>query len=264
MKAFLKLILYKPLFNALILLVFIIPGHNVGLAIIALTVIIRIILLPSSLNASRQQKRIQDLQPQLKELQEKYKDDKQKQAEAMAQFYKDNKINPLGSCLPLLVQLPILIILYYVFINGLDTTRFDLLYSWMPRPEFVQTMFLGLDLGKPDKYYILPIIAGLLQFYQSWQMQPKTKPGEKEEMPAMLSKQMMFLMPAMTIFIAGRFPAALPLYWIVTTAFMIGQQWWVSRETKTETAKILKESTDKKVEKKLIKKGVEITVRKKK
>lgn len=264
MIAFLKKILYQPLFNALMLLVFIIPDHNVGVAIIALTVIIRIILLPSSLNAARQQKRIQDLQPQLKELQDKYKDDKQKQAEVMANFYKENKINPLGSCLPLLIQFPILIILYYVFIHGLDTSRFALLYSWVPRPEYIHTMFLGIDLGKPDKYYILPIIAGLLQFYQSWQIQPKTKPGETQEMPAMITKQMLFLMPAFTIFIAGRFPAALPLYWIVTTLFVIGQQWWVYRENKTETAKILKETNQKKDQTSYTKKGVEITVRKKK
>ena len=118
MKQLIVWILYQPLYNALILLVFIMPGNNVGLAIIALTVLVRIILLPSSLKGSRQQKKLQDLQPKLKELMAKYKDDKQKQAEVTAKFYKENKINPLGSCLPLLIQLPILIVLYYVFING--------------------------------------------------------------------------------------------------------------------------------------------------
>jgi YidC/Oxa1 family membrane protein insertase len=109
----------------------------------------------------------------------------------------------------------------------------------------------------------MPISAGLLQFYQSWQIQPKTKPGETQEMPQMITKQMLFLMPAFTIFIAGRFPAALPLYWIVTTLFVIGQQWWVYRENKTETAKILKETNRKKDQTSYIKKGVEITIRKK-
>jgi YidC/Oxa1 family membrane protein insertase len=265
MKAFIKVILYQPLFNALILLVFIMPGHNVGLAIIALTVIVRLILLPSSLNASRQQKRLQDLQPELKEHQDKYKDDKQKQAEVMAKFYKDNKINPLGSCLPLLIQLPILIVLYYVFINGLDMSRFDtLLYSWVPRPEFLQTMFLGIDLAKPDKY-ILPIIAGLLQFYQGYQMTPKTKPGEQPEMAQMISKQMLYLMPVFTIFIAGRFPAALPIYWIITTLFAIGQQWWITRENpKSEIQISTPKKETKKLEHKTTKKhGVEVTVRRK-
>jgi len=266
---FLKTILYYPLLNALMLLVFIMPNHNVGLAIIALTVIIRLILLPSSLSAARQQKMMQDVQPELKALQEKYKDDKQKQAEVLAQFYKDNKINPLGSCLPLLIQLPILIILYYVFINGLDTSRFALLYSWVPRPDFINTTFLWLDLAKPDKYYILPIIAGLLQFYQGYQIQPKTttKPGEAPEMTQMISKQMLYLMPVFTVIIAGRFPAALPLYWIITTIFAIGQQWWISRENpktgvqaKIENAAI---ADIKKLEEKTTKHGVEVTVRRK-
>jgi YidC/Oxa1 family membrane protein insertase len=262
MALFLKTILYYPLFNALMLLVFIIPGHNVGWAIIALTVIIRIILLPSSLNASRQQKKMQDMQPKLAALQEKYKDDKKAQAEALAQFYKDNNVNPLGSCLPLLIQLPILIVLYYVFINGLDTSRFGLLYSWVPRPEYIQTMFFGLDLAKPDKW-ILPVLAGLLQFYQGYQITPKTKPGEKQEMAQMISKQMLFLMPVFTIFIAGKFPAALPLYWIITTLFAIGQQWWIMREEPKETVKLEKVTKLHKLQQPTSKHGVEVSVRKK-
>ncbi len=264
MKLFLKTILYYPLFNALMFLVWLIPNHNVGWAIIGLTVIIRLILLPSSLNASRQQRQMQLLQPKLQAIQEKYKDDKQKQAEELAKFYKDNKVNPLGSCLPLLIQLPILIVLYQVFIHGLDMSRFALLYSWMPRPDFIQTMFFGLDLAKPDKY-ILPIIAGALQFYQGYQMTPKTEPGKQPETAQMISKQMMYMMPLFTIFIAGRFPAALPLYWVITTLFAIGQQWWVMRENNSEfkinNAELRKE---KKTEFKTTKHGVEITVRKRK
>lgn len=265
MKAFLKLILYKPLFNALIILVWLIPGHNVGWAIIVLTIIIRIILLPSSLNALRQQKRMQELQPAIQALQDKYKGDRHKLAEAMTSFYRENKINPLGSCLPLLIQLPILIILYYVFINGLDTNRFDLLYSWAPRPETIQTLFFGLDLAKPDRW-ILPIIAGGLQFIQSWQIMPKTKPGERQQMAQMMSRQMLYLMPVFTIFIAGRFPAALPLYWAVTTLCSIGQQWWVFRDKskfKNPASPAGRQNTKLEKEKTIIKRGVEITVRKK-
>jgi YidC/Oxa1 family membrane protein insertase len=252
------------------LLVLVVPNHNVGLAIIALTVIIRIILLPSSLNASRQQRHMQLLQPQLSALQEKYKGDKQKQAEVLAQFYKDNKVNPLGSCLPLLIQLPILIVLYQVFIHGLDMSRFSLLYSWVPRPSSIQTMFLGLNLAKPDRF-ILPVIAGLLQFYQGYQIQPKTEAGKQPEMAQMVSKQMLYMMPLFTILIAGRFPAALPLYWIITTLFAIGQQWWINRENpkleiidqKLEVIGSESGSKNKLLENKSIKHGVEITVRKK-
>jgi YidC/Oxa1 family membrane protein insertase len=265
-KNILKAILYRPLFNALIFLVWLVPGHYVGAAIIILTVIIRIILLPSSLKATRAQKKMRDLQPEIQKLQAEYKDDKQKQSQELMKFYKQNKINPLGSCLPLLIQLPILLILYYVFRNGLDTARFDLLYSFMPRPETINTSFFGLNLSQPDRW-ILPVIAGGLQFIQGWQLTPKQEPGSKQDMSTMVSKQMLYLMPVFTIFIGGRLPAALVVYWIITTLFAIGQQWWVFREKseiKNQRLEIKNKNTiDDKKEQKIIKRGVEVTVRKK-
>jgi len=267
-KSFLKLILYKPLFNALIFLVWLMPFHNVGLAIIILTIIIRLILLPSLLKATRQQKRMRDLQPEIAEIQKRYKDDRQKQSQELMAFYKRNKVNPIGSCLPLLIQLPILLILYYVFINGLNTARFDLLYPFTPRPESINTLFLGLDLAKPDRF-ILPLIAGVLQYFQSRQLMPQTKSDKGasgstgQEMQAMIGKQMMYLMPVFTVIISGRLPAALPLYWSVTTLFMIAQQWWVFRENPKSKSQISKLET-KEGPKTIIKKGVEVTVRRKK
>jgi len=264
-KSILKAVLYQPLFNILIFLVWLIPGHNVAWAIIILTIIIRLILLPSSLNATRQQKRMRDLQPEIQELQKRYKDDKQKQSQELMKFYRENKVNPLGACLPLLIQLPILIVLYYVFLNGLNTSRFDLLYSFTPHPETIKTFFLGIDLAKPDRY-ILPVIAGILQFIQGWQITPKTHSQKGQEMQTMISKQMLYIMPIFTIFIAGRLPAALPLYWIVTTAFAVVQQWWVfSREKTTQPVKVSNEPIDSGGNKKVFRKrGVEITVRRKK
>jgi len=274
-KLVLSKILYQPLFNALIFLVWLIPGHNIAWAIIVLTVIVRLILLPSSLKAARSQIRMRDLQPELRKLQAKYKDDKQKQSQALMAFYKQNNVHPLGSCLPLLVQFPILIVLYYVFINGLNTTHFDLLYSFMPRSDALNTVWLGLDMAKPDRY-ILPVIAGALQFIQGRQMMPiKPKDGSKSDPGTMVSSQMMYLMPIFTIFIAGKLPAALPLYWIITTLFGIGQQWWAAKGPKIEVIPHREKDSEetsiiKKIEKKTedvsksIKHGVEVTVRKKK
>ena len=266
-KLIVKTILYQPLFNLLIFLVWLIPGHNVAWAIIILTIIIRLILLPSSLNATRQQKRMRDLQPEIQKLQAKYKGDKQKQSQELMKFYRANKVNPLGACLPLLIQLPILLVLYYVFLNGLNTSRFDLLYSFMPRPETINTIFLGIDMAKADRF-ILPVIAGVLQFIQGWQITPKASPNQGQ-MQAMVSKQMLYLMPIFTIFIAGKLPAALPLYWIITTAFAVVQQWWVfSREKSFEPVKAIKEeaieSKETKKEETFKNRGVEITVRRKK
>ncbi|MFA6493396.1 MAG: YidC/Oxa1 family membrane protein insertase [Patescibacteria group bacterium] len=267
-KYILKVILYKPLFNALILLVWLMPYNSVGLAIIILTIIIRLILLPSSMKATYQQKRMRDLQPEIVEIQNKYKGDKQKQSQELMAFYKEKNINPMGSCLPLLVQLPVLLILYYVFMNGLSTARFDLLYNFTPRPEFINTWFLGIDLAKPDKF-VLPIIAGVLQYFQSRQLTPQVSGEKGQEMQAMISKQMMYLMPVFTVIIAMRLPAALPLYWSVTTLFAIIQQWWVFRDKNNEKYEKIEKKTKTKKSKKEIegtinKKGVEVTVRKKK
>lgn len=275
LKLIVKTILYQPLFNALIFLVWLIPGHNVAWAIIILTIIVRIILLPSSLKAARAQIRMRDLQPKLKEVQEKYKHDKQKQSQALMEFYKENKVNPLGSCLPLLIQFPILIVLYYVFIHGLNTDNYYLLYHWVPRSDVLNTVWLGLDMAKPDRW-ILPLIAGGLQFIQSRQMMPpKPKDGSKADPAAAISSQMMYLMPIFTIFIAGKLPAALPLYWIITTLFAIGQQWWAMRDSanvkdQKSNIKMLEENTIGKIANttkeisKSVKRGVEVTVRRKK
>jgi len=267
MKALVKVILYQPIFNALIFLVWLMPYHSVGLAIIILTVLIRLILLPSSAKSLKQQKRLQELQPEIQQLQEQYKDDKQKQSQELMALYQRNKVNPLGSCLPLLIQFPILIVLYYVFMHGLDTSRFDLLYSFVPRPELINTMFLGIDLAKPD-LWVMPIIAGVLQFIQTRMMmpaQPKKEDGKNDPqaMQAMVTKQMMYLFPLMTIFIARGLPAALPLYWIITTLFAIGQQWMITRQPSESLISLPVANNDKKTKNTITKGGVEVTVRRK-
>jgi len=265
-KLFLKTILYKPLYNALIFLVWLVPDHNVGWAIIILTVVIRLILLPSSLKAARAQIRLRDLQPEMAKLQEQYKDDRTKQSQALMEFYKKHKVSPWGSCLPLLIQFPILIVLYYVFINGLTTARFDLLYSFMPRPEVINTVWLGINLAKPN-VWILPVLTGALQYIQGRQMQPPAgKGGDKGgQMQSMLTKQMLYLMPVFTVIIAMRLPAALPLYWIITTLFGIGQQWWAGRKTEDGKQKTGTGNLPSVVShpSSVVRHGVEVTVRRK-
>lgn len=266
-------ILYQPLINALMFFVWLIPDHNVGWAIIILTVLVRLVLVPSTLASMRQAKRMQQLQPELAALQEKYKDDKPKLSQEMMDFYKKNNIHPLGSCLPLLIQLPILFVLYKVFINGLDMSRFSLLYSFMPHPEAVNTVFFGINLAGKDRF-VLPIIAALLQFIQMKQTMPNmSAPAKKDgqpDMQGMISKQMMYVMPIFTLFVAGTLPAALPLYWVVTTLFGIVQQYFVNKEPaskiKAETttrALIKKQEKRAKLIEPAVKNGIEVSVRKK-
>lgn len=229
-KVFIKTILYQPLFNALIFLVWLMPNHSVGLAIIVLTIVLRIILMPSSAKSITAQKQMQELQPEIEKVKEKYKDNREAQSKAMMDLYKQNKINPLGGCLPLLIQLPILIILYYVFRNGLDTSHFNLLYSFTPKPDYMNSTFLWINLTKPSIY--LAILAGLLQFWQTKQLMPKkpavqAKTGDKaSQLQNMLSGQFTYIMPVFTVMIAMSLPAALSLYWSVTSLFSVAQQWW--------------------------------------
>ncbi len=223
-------VFYRPLFNGLIFLYNSIPFHDFGLAIILLTVIIRFILYPLNQKAIKSQKALNDLQPQIKELQTKYKSDRTKQSQALMDLYKSKGINPASGCLPLLIQLPVLLALYRVFWNGLNPASLNSLYSFIGRPEVINPWFLGLiDLSKSN--YGMAILAGVLTFFQSKMMTPtQPKNTGTGDFTAAFSKQMVYLMPVITVVIAWKLPAGLALYWVVITLFGIVQQYLVSRK----------------------------------
>jgi YidC/Oxa1 family membrane protein insertase len=225
-----KVILYQPLLNLLVFLHNILPGHDLGLAIIIVTIIIRLILWPLSQKAVCSQKALQDLQPKLKVLQEKYKQDKQKLAAAMMELYRENKINPFSSFLPLLIQFPILIAVYQVFLNGLRAKQL-VLYSFVHNPGVLNNIAFGfLNISKPN--LILAVITGVIQYWQT-KMLVKTpppaivdgKPGAKDEgVMAIMNKQMSVMMPLLTVFIGIALPSGLMLYWLVGLLLTILQQ----------------------------------------
>lgn len=238
MKSLLKTIFYIPIYNLLIFFAFLTNG-SVGWSIVLLTVLIRLILLPSSLKAAKATTKMQALQPLMNEVKEKFKDDKQKQTEEMARIYKEEGASPLGACLPLLIQLPILFILYRVFRIGLDTSRYDLLYSFTPRPETLHSVFMGINLAKPE-LWVLPILAGVLQLGLSIISMPKQTPSPdgKVDPAQAMTKQMTYIFPIVTIFIARSLPAALALYWVITTLFGLAQQWYVNKKLKPQNSNL--------------------------
>lgn len=222
-----NVILFQPLLNLLVWLYNLIG--DIGVAIIIVTILIRFILLPLSLKSMRSQRALQSLQPKMDEIKNKHKDDKQKQSQELMKFYKENKINPMSSCLPMLVQLPIIFALYGVFRQGLTNQSMDMLYSFVSKPENINPMFLGLvSMIAPN--LILAIIAGILQFVQSWMVFSKQK-KTKDKMTGMIGKQMTYFMPVMTVFIAMSLPAGLAIYWITTTLFAIVQQYIMMKKT---------------------------------
>lgn len=232
----------RPLTNLLVVLTNLTPGHDLGVAIIILTIIIRLILYPLSKKAIQNQRALQAFQPELDKIKEKYKNDKDKQTKETLAFYQKHKINPLSSCLPLLIQMPILIALYWVFRGTTAGTVDQLLYSFVPKVSDLNTKFLGIvDLTKPE-VYVLPILAGASQFYQSWMILKQAKKDEQrmglkekkgpQDTVTMITKQMNYIFPIITVIIAASLPAAISLYWIITNLFSIGQQYIIMKNEK--------------------------------
>jgi len=234
-------IFYQPMFNLLIFFYNVIPGHDIGVAILLLTIVIKLILYPLSVQSIRSQKAMQTLQPKIDELKKKYKDEKEKMASELMALYKQEKVNPLSSCLPLLIQLPFLIAVYQVFRNGLSSHGLNLLYPFVANPGTINTLSLGfVDLLKPN--IILAILAAAAQFFQTKMIQvnrpPKDKTGQvpagakDEDMMAIMNKQMLYFMPLMTVFIGASLPGGLTFYWFLTTVLTVLQQWWMFRKKK--------------------------------
>ncbi len=223
-----NVILYQPLLNLLVFLYNVVPGQDLGVAIIILTIIIKLVLYPLSHQAIKSQKALQELQPKIEEIKKQCKNDKEKLAKETMELYKSNKVNPLSSCLPLLIQLPFLIAVFQVFRTGLSVESLDLLYPFIQNPEQLNPITLGiLDLSKPS--VILAVLTGASQFWQTKMLSTnrpkKATPGAKDEdMMAMMNKQMLYFMPILTIFIGVSLPAGLVLYWFITTLLTIFQQ----------------------------------------
>ncbi len=222
-------ILVYPLLNLLVFFYNYIP--DIGIVIILLTVLVRLVLMPSFHKSLKHQKALSALQPKMNEIKEKYKDDKEQQAKAMMELYKIHKVNPVSSCLPLLLQLPILIALYRVFIKSLAGDKLEGIYHFISTPESINPMFLGF-LNLADKNIVLAVIAGLLQYYQAKISLPKT--ANEDPTAKVMTYQMLYFLPAVTIILGFQFPAGLTLYWIVTTLFGIGQQHYIIRKEAKE------------------------------
>lgn len=223
----------KPLLNLLLFLYNNVPGHDLGIAIIIITIIIRVVVLPLSLKSARAQRKMKMLAPELNALKEQHKDDQQAFAKAQMEFYKHNGVSPITSCLPVLIQLPILIALYRIFQEVLTTINPSQVYSFISLPEKINPTFLGfLDLSKPEKF-VLPVLAAILQYF----LAIMTTPIDKSKNPSMeqkMNRQMVFLMPLMTLFFAISLPSGLALYWVAGTLFSIVQQVIVNREKNKE------------------------------
>ncbi len=233
---FFRTVLFIPLFNALVLLYEYLGDF--GLAVVALTLVIRFVLYPLSAKATKAQKRLAELQPRIEEIRAKFKKDRTKLAEATMELYKKEKVNPFASFLPLLLQLPVMIALYQLFWKGFNGDKLNLLYSFISRPEVINTTLLNLvDLAKTS--LPLAVLAGLTQFIQVKQTIPQKKQTAKTQtgdFSSIMQKQMLFIFPVIIVIIGMRMPSAVALYLVVSNLFSIAQYWWMNRNDKKEKA----------------------------
>jgi len=231
-----NVLFYQPIYNALIGLIEWSPGHSLGIAIIALTILIRLLLLIPSQRGLHSQKRMQELQPKLEHIKKKYAGNQERIAKETMGLWKENKVNPFGSCLPLLIQFPFLIALFYVIQNGLNPDTIHLLYGPLKNFEFstIKTDFLGILELKNVNFFVLPLIVGLLQFAQmklmmfKRQSQQENKDATPSELQ-MVNKMMVYFMPVMIAVFTASVPAGVGLYWGISTVFGIGQQLIVNK-----------------------------------
>lgn len=181
------------------------------------------------------QKALSELQPKIEVIKKKYPKPEE-QTKAIMELYRSEKVNPFSSCLPVLIQLPIFIAVYHVFQQGLQSQNLDVLYPFIHNPGSISPLSLGIiDLSQ--KSYVLPVLAGIAQFFQTRMLSTKKPPlevakekgAQDENMAAMMNKQMLYMMPALTVFIGISLPSGLSLYWLVTTIFSIVQQYMTFR-----------------------------------
>jgi YidC/Oxa1 family membrane protein insertase len=226
--------LYQPLFNCLVFLYTYVPGKDIGIAIILLTILIKILLYPTSAKAVISQLAMQKLQPRMKEIQEKYKDDKEKQAHEMLELYKKEKVNPFSG---LLIQIPIIIVLialYKVFMEGFNPEALTVLYKFIPNPGEINHMFFQvIDLAKPNLW--LAILAGITQYFQAKTLMPQKQSKNLSgsiDTAAMIQKQTLYFFPIITIVILMGLPSALGLYWATSSVLSVLQQELILKKNK--------------------------------
>ncbi len=241
-------LLYVPLVNLLLVLYHYLFS-NMGLAIIAMTVIIKLFTYPLTKPSLEAAKKQRELMPQLEILKKKYKN-KQVLAQKQMDLYKANGVNPVAGCLPQIVQIFILIALYRVFLNILNTngilgeellniSYFDF-YSIRPGEE-LNTSFLWLNLAKADQYYIIPVLAAASQFFMSKFMSfgatkvedaAKKTPDKEDDFMVQFQKQSMYIFPFMTLVIGLKLPSGLVLYWCISTLLAVVQYIILNRKDK--------------------------------
>lgn len=231
---FFTVVFLQPLYNGLIFLMSLVPNADAGVTIIIFTVIVRIVLYPLSRKSIETQFKMKQVEPEAARIKSAVKD-KTEQATKIMELYRRNGLNPLSGFFLLLLQIPIIIALYQVFLrSGLPVLNTDLLYSFTPTPAAVNMHFLGI-LDISQKSYILAFLAAASQFFQMKLALPPAKPAARGSSPTdafarSMNVQMRYLFPIMAFFIVYNLSGTIGLYWTTNNIFAILQEWYVRRK----------------------------------
>jgi YidC/Oxa1 family membrane protein insertase len=249
-------IFYEPLYNGLIFLVSVIPGQDIGIAIILLTILVKFVILPFTHKGTKNQSKMRVLEPEIKDIKKKYEKDKQEQAKQTMELYKKHGVSPFTGCLTMIVQLPVIMALYWVFWKGLkiDPTTLDsfkeipghinslllnhnIVYSFINFPAFIKINFLGL-IDTTGKSIILALLAGITQYFQIKFSMPgkvgisslKSTGSIKEDIVKSMSFQMRYILPVFVVVFAYTISAAVALYWVTSNTFSVIHEIIIKRE----------------------------------
>ena len=232
-------LVYNPLYNGLIFLIGVVPFADVGIAVVLLTLIVKVILFPLSIKAVRTQMAVREIDKPLKEIKEKYKEDKVKQAEETMALYKEKGINPFSVVLVLLIQIPIVLGLYWVFFRGgLPAINTDILYAFVQAPDLVNMSFLGL-VDVNSKSVILALLVGVSQYIQAKLTLPKQEPRPenptmKDDFARSFQMQIRYVFPILIAVIAYVISVAVALYFLTSNITSIAQEVYVRRFVKKD------------------------------
>lgn len=239
---------FDPIYNTLVYFIDVVRGGDVGIAIILTVIFVKLLLLPVSLKAIRTQILMRDLDPKLKAIREEYKDKRDVQALKTMELFKEAKVNPFSSVFLLILQIPIIIALYFAVYSGggikLPAINTALLYTFVPTPETVNMIFLGF-LNIAEKSLPLAFIAGLTQFIYTHISLPKlekkkadAKPDFKEDFGRSMQMQMRYVMPVIIFFVAYTISATIALYFTISNLTSIAQEYIVRHKgLKTPSSK---------------------------
>ena len=187
--------------------------HNWGVSIILLTLVVKAVLYPLSAASYRSMAKMREVAPEMRRLQERHADDRQKLGQEMMAMYKKEKVNPLGGCLPMLVQMPVFLSLYWVLYESVEL-RLAPFFGWIK------------DLAVMDPWFVLPLLMGITMF-----LQQSLNPPMPDPMQARMMKMMPIIFTVMFMF----FPAGLVLYWLTNNVLSMAQQWWVTRQVEQQS-----------------------------